>query len=251
MPNPRNDRFRRSFRSAAAVIISLVISVNAPSASATVSEPICLFEPCINPNQHSIDAAASPWVVVNKTRPLQPKTYIPKTVLPAFANPKVSNPRGERLSKYAARALVELADAAKISGVGTLLVQSGYRSYSLQKVIHASQVARLGKTAGEALAARPGFSEHQTGLAVDVAAYGQGCVIQVCFGKTKMGRWIEENAYLFGFIVRYPSGRTPTTGYQYEPWHLRYVGTQMAGQMSDAGILVLEDFWKLPAAPNY
>ena len=110
---------------------------------------------------------------------------------------------------------------------------------------------RIAFQAGEALAARPGHSEHQTGLAVDVAAVGQGCVIQVCFGKTRAGRYVAKYAYRFGFIVRYPDGQTPITGYQYEPWHLRYVGVGLATEMRNEGVTVLENFWGLDPAPTY
>lgn len=251
MSKPRNFRFRRNTRRIAAVIISSLISVNLITSAYAASEPICEVGPCINANRLSIDAAGSTWVVVNKQRSLKPANYVPKVYRPPFENPKAVNPRGERLTWHAGRALAQLAQAAKDNGAGSLLVQSGYRSYASQKVIHAAQVSRYGLKAGEALAARPGFSEHQTGLAVDVAAYGQGCAIQVCFGKTKMGKWLAQNAYLFGFIVRYPEGQTAKTGYQYEPWHLRYVGVDLARQMALNEVSVLEDFWRLPAAPKY
>jgi D-alanyl-D-alanine carboxypeptidase len=112
-------------------------------------------------------------------------------------------------------------------------------------------VRRPPDLAGEALAARPGYSEHQTGLAADVSASGQGCVIQVCFAKTKAGKWLAANAWQYGFILRYPDGQTKTTGYQFEPWHFRYVGVQLATEMKSQNITVLEKFWNLPAAPAY
>ena len=141
--------------------------------------------------------------------------------------------------------------AMKKAGAGTLKLNSGYRAYSTQLWIYKDRVARLGLKAGEALAARPGYSEHQTGLAADVSAVGQGCVIQVCFGSTKAGKWIAANAWQYGFIVRYPNGQTSTTGYQYEPWHLRYVGVEISTDMRAQRMKVLEMYWGLPPAPKY
>jgi D-alanyl-D-alanine carboxypeptidase len=189
---------------------------------------------------------------VNKQRPLEIKKYVPKTLVkPAFASSRTNNPYGLMLAKPAGDAFITLAKAVKKAGAGDLFMQSAYRSYNYQVSVHSSAVARLGLKAGEALAARPGFSEHQTGLAVDVAAIGQGCVIRVCFSKTRAGRYVAKYGYRFGFIVRYPDGEKATTGYQYEPWHLRYVGVGLATEMHNTGVTVLENFWGLDAAPAY
>ena len=156
-----------------------------------------------------------------------------------------------QLAKVTAVALTQMAAGMLKAKAGTLLLNSGYRSFDTQKIVHERQVARLGLKAGEALAARPGYSEHQTGLAADVSAAGQGCVIQVCFATTKAGKWLAANAWQYGFILRYPNGQTATTGYQFEPWHFRYVGVDLATEMKSQNITVLEKFWKLPAAPSY
>jgi len=86
---------------------------------------------------------------------------------------------------------------------------------------------------------------------MDVSARDQGCQIRVCFGQTKAGSWLAKNAYKYGFIIRYPNNATPTTGYQYEPWHLRYVGKGLAMVMHDDRVVTLEKFFNLPSAPNY
>ena len=193
----------------------------------------------------------SPWVVVNKQRPLYPIKYIPKDlVAPQFGSLN-ANPYGRKLRKEASTAAYKLATAMKAAGKGSLIIQSAYRSYTEQSTIHDRQVKRYGKKAGEALAARPGYSEHQTGWAMDVSARGQGCQIRVCFGQTKAGLWLAANAYKYGFIIRYPNFATPTTGYQYDPWHLRYVGVGLARVMHDDDVHTLEKFFGLPAAPNY
>lgn len=199
----------------------------------------------------SIDEPASTWIVVNKLRPLNPIKYIPKDLVAPKFGTLNANPYGRKLRKEASTAIYKLAMAMHKEGKGSLIIQSGYRSYAEQKTIHVRQVERYGLKAGEALAARPGYSEHQTGWAVDVSARGQGCQIRVCFGQTKAGSWLAKNAYKYGFIIRYPNYATPVTGYQYEPWHLRYVGKGLAKVMRDDKISTLEKFFKLPAAPNY
>jgi D-alanyl-D-alanine carboxypeptidase len=211
-------------------------------------DPITMPDPitgpcgsCFNPGDFSLTKANSLWVVVNKQRPLNPITY----------KPEIGYFKGVQVAKVTAAALTKMAAAMFKAKAGTLLLNSGYRSYDTQVSVHDRQVKRLGLKAGEALAARPGYSEHQTGLAADVSAYGQGCSIQVCFAKTKAGKWLAANSWKFGFILRYPNGETPTTGYQFEPWHFRYVGLALANEMKSQNITVLENFWKLPAAPSY
>lgn len=200
---------------------------------------VCGF--CFNPTAYTLTKASSLWVVANKQRPLNPITY----------KPSLGYFKGVPLAKATAKALTQMAAGMAKDKAGTLLLNSGYRSYETQKIVHARQVSRLGLKAGEALAARPGYSEHQTGLAADVSASGQGCVIQVCFAKTKAGKWLAANAWQYGFILRYPDGQTKVTGYQFEPWHFRYVGVQLATEMKSQNIATLEKFWQLPAAPSY
>ena len=201
--------------------------------------------------KQSITEPESTWIIVNKLRPLKPIKYIPKDLVAPRFGTLNANPYGRRLRKEASTAAYKLATAMYAEGKGSLIIQSAYRSYAEQKTIHARQVERYGLKAGEALAARPGYSEHQTGWAMDVSARDQGCQIRVCFGQTKAGSWLAANAYKYGFIIRYPNNATPTTGYQYEPWHLRYVGKGLAKAMHDGKVGTLEKFFKLPAAPNY
>jgi D-alanyl-D-alanine carboxypeptidase len=180
--------------------------------------------------------------VVNKKRPLNPIDYLPKgKVQIGYA----------WVAKPAADAYSQLKAAVSAKKLGTLCINSGYRSFASQKIIHAAKVAQLGKTAGERLAARPGHSEHQTGLAIDVSTTQLGCRIGP-FGSSKASKWIAENAWQYGFIVRYPSNaKTPITGYVWEPWHLRFVGVELATDMRSKKITTLEEFFGLPAAPRY
>lgn len=193
---------------------------------------------CFNPTLHSIDAASSQWVVVNKLRPLNPITYRPTL------------DRTLNLAVPAANAYRKLKTAVSKSGNGTLCLNSGYRSYKTQANTYANALRLYGKKTADALAALPGHSEHQTGLAADVSTTALSCRIG-SFGSSRASAWIAKNAYKYGFIVRYPSKMQNITGYQYEPWHLRFVGVELATQMNRNRILTLEQFWNLPPAPNY
>jgi D-alanyl-D-alanine carboxypeptidase len=200
--------------------------------------PVVCGTNCFNPSLYSIDQADSLWVVVNKKRPLNPLKY--KPVLDKTLN----------LAKPAADGYRALKTAVTKAGKGTLCLNSGYRSYSTQSYTYNLQVTRYGKKVAENLAAHPGFSEHQTGLAADVSTTALGCKI-TNFGTSTAAKWIASNGWQYGFIVRYPNGETATTGYQYEPWHLRFVGIELATAMHNQKISVLEKFWKLPAATSY
>ena len=139
---------------------------------------------------------------------------------------------------------------AEAAGAGLdVVVWSAYRSFDYQLNLFADAVARFGVQDAEQRSARPGYSEHQTGLAVDVG--GGGCDIERCFGDTAEGRWVVTQAHRFGWLVRYPAGSEGVTGYQYEPWHLRYVGPDLATDMHQAGIATLEERFGLPPAPGY
>jgi D-alanyl-D-alanine carboxypeptidase len=185
-------------------------------------------------------------VVVNKTRPLNPKTYYPSDLVkvPQF------NPLGRLVRKPVSDAIVAMGKQMKLDKQGSLVVQSGFRSFTSQTTIHNAKVKALGKVKGENLAARPGYSEHQTGLAVDFSAAGVS-TLQISFAKTKAGIWLAANAYKYGFVLRYPKDKTPITGYQYEPWHFRFVGVTVARSMHDQHISTLEEFYGYPAAPGY
>jgi D-alanyl-D-alanine carboxypeptidase len=211
-------------------------------------KPVTIFDP----PKYSIDEADSIWVVVNKQRQISPLRYKPENlVFPNFPIPKIQNPFGLQLRQEAAVATVEMAKAMKDEGAGTLILNSGFRTYKTQEALYDRTKATRGLAVAEKLSARPGHSEHQLGLAADFSARGQGCVILVCFGNTEAGRWLEENAHEYGFILRYPKGYKPITGFQYEPWHFRYVGVELSTEMKTKGIKTLEEFWDLESAPDY
>ena len=190
---------------------------------------------------YDIDSAKSLQVVVNKKRPLNPVEYFPRGKVQIGYS---------WVAKPAADAYLLLKAAVAKAKLGTLCINSGYRSFGSQTLIHDAKVAQLGKTAGEKLAARPGYSEHQTGLAMDISTTQLGCRIGA-FGASRASVWIAANAWQYGFVVRYPNGKTPITGYVWEPWHLRFVGLELAADMKAKNIATLEEYFALPAAPKY
>lgn len=192
-------------------------------------------------NRLSHDDPTSIWVVVNKTRPLSPKTYAPDDLVAVTGST-------QRLRKEPAEALERLIkDARKENLIINPL--SGYRSYDTQVTVYGNEVKSYGQTVADTESARPGYSEHQTGLAIDVG--GGGCGIEDCFGKTAEGKWLAVNAYKYGFIIRYTSDKQQVTGYRAEPWHIRYIGTNLSSEMKKQGVTTLEEFFGLPAAPEY
>jgi D-alanyl-D-alanine carboxypeptidase len=84
-----------------------------------------------------------------------------------------------------------------------------------------------------------------------VSALPSVCALEACFGETPQGQWLAANAWSYGFTLRYPEGATPITGYEYEPWHYRYVGPALAAELHTSGVATLEEFFGLPAAPTY
>ena len=189
-----------------------------------------------------IDRAGSVSAIVNKKRPLDPRNYAPA--------PLVSVGNGVLMRNDAAAAYQRMSRAAAAQGI-PLVPVSGYRSYDTQAWLYQDYVNRYGRATADLISARPGYSEHQSGLTADVGAPGGVCGLQACFGTTPQGRWIAANAHRHGFVVRYPQGHTATTGYAYEPWHVRYVGTATAGSVKANGYATLEGYLGLPKAPTY
>jgi len=155
-------------------------------------------------------------LIVNKSYPL-PQSYAPGMDADAFAQ------------------LCRMFDAAKSEGI-TLRVKSSYRSYADQRVIYSGYAARDGQAAADRYSARPGHSEHQSGLAFDLNELTES------FGESAEGVWLRENCHRYGFILRYPRGKEEVTGYMYEPWHVRYVGEDAAAAIHESG-LTLEEFF--------
>src|SRR5699024_9549662 len=145
----------------------------------------------------------------------------------------------KQMRKVAADALEDMFDAGDQDGVD-LFAQSGYRSFDRQEAIFASYSAEHGEEAANNFSARPGESEHQTGLTMDVTSPDVDFRLITAFGETDEGKWLKQHAAEYGFIIRYPEGKENITKYQYEPWHLRYVGEKAATDIMDQKITLEE-----------
>ena len=138
----------------------------------------------------------------------------------------------QKLRNDAYNAFIEMFNDAKKENV-TLIINSSYRSYQDQKETYEKYLTWYGEDETNKLAAKPGFSEHQTGLAVDIQTYGSN---KSNFEQTDAFKWLKDNAYKYGFILRYPKDKEYLTGYSYESWHYRYVGTEIAQYIKDNNI---------------
>ncbi|BAC12486.1 carboxypeptidase [Oceanobacillus iheyensis HTE831] len=177
--------------------------------------------------------------LVNKEFSL-PADYIPDDlVIPNVPFPFTEDIPKKYMRQAAADALEELfADALEENL--ELYAQSGYRSYDRQDNIFAANAAENGEKHANTFSARPGESEHQTGLAMDVTSPEVNFNLVTEFGETKEGKWVKENAANYGFIIRFPEGKEDITKYQFEPWHLRYVGHKAAEEIMNQDITLEE-----------
>ncbi|MFC4403156.1 M15 family metallopeptidase [Gracilibacillus xinjiangensis] len=190
-----------------------------------------------------VDDPNSVEVIVNKQRKL-PDGYEPTDLVePDVSFYAAEGDQKRLLRQVAATALEELFTGAEQSGLDFVAV-SGYRSYDRQKVIYENNVANNGQEYADRYSAKPGTSEHQTGLAMDVASAALVAVLEPGFIQTAEGQWLAENAHKYGFIVRYLEGKESITGYSYEPWHIRYVGKEIAAQVYEQQT-TLEEFFGL------
>ncbi len=205
---------------------SPVASATGASASASASarassSPLALAQPSVESQPDSLRC------LVNKMRPFAQQDWEPSDLVEFY---------GHQLRAEAAKAADTMIDAAATDGV-TLLVSSAYRSYAVQQQTYQ-------------LSARPGYSEHQTGLAIDFAS-PEGCRLEECYRDTLAGQWLAKNAPRYGYILRFPDGRQSVTGYRFEPWHYRYVGVQIAQEYVSSGAKTFEEFIGTGAAPDY
>lgn len=155
-------------------------------------------------------------LIANKTYPL-PESYYPGGLT------------GETESAY-----YEMQGDASAEGI-SIWCKSGFRSYVDQRIIYADYAQRDGNAAADRYSARPGHSEHQSGMALDLNS------LDLSFADTNEGIWLKNNSWKYGFIIRYPEGKEGVTGYIYEPWHVRYVGKENAKAIYDSG-LCLEEY---------
>lgn len=196
-----------------------------------------------NTKNDVVESPSSLEVVINKQRQL-PAGYVPPNLVvpdvPFYFDQFMQK---KQMRKVAADALEQLFAAAEQNGL-ELVAASGYRSYDRQKTIYQGNVKKYGAKRANQFSAQPGHSEHQTGLAMDVTVAQLSFKLVQEFGNTTEGDWLADNAYKYGFIIRYPKGKEDITGYSYEPWHLRYVGEEVAKAIHEQNS-TLEEYYNL------
>lgn len=196
-------------------------------------------------------------LVVNKTQSIS-SDFIPQNLV--VPNVKFSFSgfhEKKQMEAGAAKALELMFNGAKKEGI-ILTAVSGYRSYDRQVTLYNNYVARDGKVKADTYSARPGTSEHQTGLTMDLSSASNGYNLTTSFGTTKEGIWLKDHAHQYGFIIRYPKNKESITGYMYEPWHVRYVGTDLSTYLYENNLtleeletccIALPDFSSVIATP--
>jgi len=187
-------------------------------------------------------------VLINQFNPLDPQNYVPPD-LTDVNDTRKDGRATQQLRLYTAKALEAFLIEARANGIENVTVTSAYRSYGRQSELFNDEVAKMRPVHGDNAelvaamsVARPGQSEHQSGLCLDMHTYGTGAAQE--FGDTAEGKWLAQNAYKFGFILRYPKNKTEITGIKYEPWHFRYVGRFHATIMHEKD-LCFEEYWEL------
>lgn len=193
--------------------------------------------------EYDIDSPNSQYVVVNKNRPI-PLSYIPQDLItPNIALNNQKSASENTISSVMSNDLISMFEDSKLDNIN-IMMASGYRSSDLQAIYYNSLVRSLGPVEADLVSAKPGTSEHQTGLALDIAPTSRECYLEACFADTKAGSWLKDNAHKYGFILRYPLGKEEITGYQFEPWHFRYVGKDMAQKIYSKNA-TLEEYFNL------
>lgn len=185
------------------------------------------------------DEANGLFFLVNKEHHVD-KEYVPDDLEPIKYYAADRNKYTRFMRAEAAEHFHELVEAAAAEGID-IVMTTAYRSYEFQEVLWNNYVAQKGEEEANKTSARPGESEHQTGLAVDLSTSEIDYRNSSDFADTAAGRWVAENAHKFGFILRFPEGKSDITGYSYEAWHLRYVGMTAAADIYEQD-LTLEEY---------
>ncbi|MGB2787533.1 MAG: M15 family metallopeptidase [Candidatus Saccharimonadaceae bacterium] len=256
-----NIKRRKSYRVVALVIVTTCLIVGAgawyylnsqpkttqqPVAKKTTEEPEKPKAVTIKlPNTAEIPALkqdyakdSSLWRVVGKKYPLDDAHYVPEGLTLATVASRTDKSQLERSMRSDIMPEIEkLFNAAKAEGYD-LMIGSCYRSYEQQNIYFSNYSRLYCQAEAETFSAHPGESEHQTGLSMDIAYVDRHCYIDQCFADTPAGKWLAENAFKYGFILRYPKGEQ--TDFIFEPWHYRYVGVDLAGALHSSGLTLDE-----------
>ena len=178
-------------------------------------------------------------VLVNKLHAIS-KYYEPTDMV--AINGSYTTNQGLEMKEDAYKAFKKMRKAARADGI-YFKICSAYRTYETQKWLYKNYLNTMGRELRDIRSAAPGRSEHHTGYAIDLVTKSTGWTLTQDFAKTDEGKWIKKNCAKYGYIIRYPKGKTDITGYDYEPWHLRYVGVDVAKEITKQGI-TLEEYLK-------
>ena len=173
----------------------------------------------------------SDLIIANKKHKL-PDGYVPSDLVSLT----VTTAYGDvQLKQEAADAIAEMFAAANNEGIYPV-VTTAYRSEDFQSQLYYGYVEKDGQEAADTYSSRPGYSDHQTGLAADISCDEIGYELDTSFEDTAEGQWLARHAHEYGFVMRYPQGKQDVTGYTYEPWHFRYIGVQNATDVYETDV---------------
>ncbi|WP_411167420.1 M15 family metallopeptidase [Clostridium sp. MB05] len=236
---------RRGFKIYLVVFLMLIIcfviieskNSNAEKVELNKSDKLDSTETMTNTINQNINSQN--LILVNKNNPIKSNYEPNDLVVPSIRFQRVGDGMVKYVRTDATIALEKLFKAAKKDGINLLAI-SGYRSYAYQETVYKNEVNNVGETQANRYVAKPGESEHQTGLAMDVLA-DEYRTLDEGFENTESFRWLQNNMSKFGFILRFPKGKENITGYAYEPWHIRYVGEEASTEIMKKG-LTLEEY---------
>lgn len=224
--------------------IAQALEVQLAEIEAKKNEPVYITLPGADPIQAPVENYEDPtnlWTLVNKEHAL-PADYVP----PELVSPNLATRANATFDETRVRLVMSdplialFSDASKAGH--DLMIGSAYRTAATQDALFNSYVASAGYAEANRYSAHPGHSEHQTGLAVDISTTSQQCYLSACFINTADGQWLSDNAHVYGFTLRYPEGKEAITGYNFEPWHYRYVGIDLATALHQSD-LTLDQAW--------
>lgn len=200
------------------------------------AEPVEQTKPAAKPKENKAEIVNG---YIEGQQPATEPTYVKGVLIVNKKNPLPADyDKGE--DPTAKAAFEKMAAAAKAEDI-ELVAFSGYRSYEYQTSLYDRYVAKDGKDAADRYSARPGHSEHQSGLAFDIGEKGREDLwLTSAFGETKAGQWLVNNAHKYGFILRYPEGKEEITGFMYESWHFRYLEGDLATKVYESSVTLEE-----------